>query len=156
MKREQKRWFMMGSLLLVSTSGGMGCGPSPQDLVGKYEVSAQESLTECDRATPRASIFAELSEVSVVLAESTDYSVTLGDCVVTANMNTAGDAFVVSEQKCLNVSLDDETAKITLSGEGQVLSRALQLALSGVYEGTDSVGYPVTCTWNLTASTPTE
>lgn len=140
---------MAGTLLgmLLTT----GCGPSREDYVGTYDVSAQESLTDCDRAVPRASSLSDVTEVEIGLGSYDDLNVVLKDCEVTATLSDTGDGIVLASQKCL-ASLDDPTARVTFTGEGSVTDRQLTLSLTGEYTGTDSFGYPVTCVWGLDLS----
>jgi len=151
---KDSRWYLHPLPVLGMLTGSLlitACGPSREDFVGSYDVSAQESLTDCDRAVPRASSLSDVTEVEIGLGSYDDLEVVLKDCEATATLSDSGDGIVLASQKCL-ASLDDPTAKVTFTGEGSVTDRQLTLTLAGEYKGTDSFGYPVTCGWTLSLS----
>lgn len=141
--------FFLGLLL-----GLTGCGPSAADFVGQYDVLTAESMTGCDRSTPRPSVLSDVTRVQISEGDYWDLFVQVGDCQLKANLSESDEGgFTVQEQSCGDVSLDDPTAKVTVQGQGTVSNELLSVEVSGLYEGTDGFGYPVTCSYRLSLAT---
>ncbi|MFM7200963.1 MAG: hypothetical protein ACKO6N_09255 [Myxococcota bacterium] len=144
-------WGLMGLWLL---GGFPACGPSATDFVGQYDVLAAESITGCDRSTPRPSLLSDVSRVKISEGDYWDLFVQVGDCQLKANLSEQEEGvFTVQEQSCGGISLDDSSAQVTVEGVGSVVENLLAVEVSGTYEGTDSFGYPVTCSYRLSLAT---
>lgn len=148
---------VLGSPSIQATGLGMlllcACGPSPDDFVGKYSVTVNETFSACTRGTPGATLLADQQSLTILEGADDSLSLELWDCSFAATIVEAG-VLRVEGQSCA-VSLDDATAQVEVSGDGQVSdSSSVSILLEGTYTGTDSVGYPQTCSYRLELTSP--
>ncbi len=113
--------FIGGCLTLLA----VGCGPSPADFVGTYQVSYTLTATfQGQSSTNTGSGTLTISEAS-----ATDL-VIVGDCSLPANISGAT-AFSVLQTACTTTTSSGGTMNWTISGSGTVVDGRLDLTLSG-------------------------
>lgn len=137
-------------LLTLGLTLGTGCGDNINAFLGTHDAQITETITACNRANPLPSRLADIGEIEIVQGDYWDLFITVGPCELKSNIadnNTL--TFTIQEQACADVSLDDATAEITVSGQGQILDDVLHITLSGTYVGTDNAGFPLECTYGL-------
>lgn len=137
-------------LLSLGLTLGTGCGDNINAFLGTHDAQVTETITACNRANPLPSRLADVGEIEIVQGDYWDLFITVGPCELKSNIaDNSALTFTIQEQGCTDVSLDDATAEITVSGQGQLSDDVLQITLSGTYEGTDNAGFPLTCTYGL-------